>query len=155
MIQAGDETFGWHYTYLNKMITYKENRVKKKSIIYVSLIFVLAICVNTIYAETNLSGTWEGPTYVEGPGIELVLTLELKHEDGKFSGIMNDDLGYIDSEITEASFKENVLTFTVNVQPPEGDVPMIFKLKFENDTLEGNWSAGDGLYEGNWKAEKK
>ena len=28
----------------------------------------------------NLTGTWEGPTYADGPGIELTMTLVLKHE---------------------------------------------------------------------------
>ena len=129
--------------------------MKKNIVLFAVLIFVCTIGINSIHAQANLTGTWEGPTYVEGPGIDLMLTLEIKHEDGKITGRINDDLGYIDADITDVSFQDNVLKFTTEAQPPEGTIPMVFELKFENGVLDGKWNVGEGLYEGTWAAEKK
>ena len=63
-------------------------------------LFVLSGLVFSL-AGTDLTGTWEGETYVEG-GPTLVLTLTLEHEGEVITGTLADDIGYIDAEISEA-----------------------------------------------------
>ena len=74
-----------------------------------SLLFILPQAFSQ--EQTNLTGTWEGPTYVEGAGIELVMILVLEHKDDTITGKLNDDQGYIDSEIKEVKLEGNVFTF--------------------------------------------
>jgi len=104
--------------------------------------------------KVDLTGTWEGETYVEGGPI-LVLTLVLEHKDNTITGNLNDDAGYIDSEISEAKLENDIFTFKVVAQAPEGEVVLDFKVTVAGDSLEGEWQAEDGSYSGSWSAARK
>ncbi len=119
---------------------------------------ILALFAGLILADAepaiNLTGTWEGPTYADGPGIELTMTLVLKHEGETITGAINDDLGYLDCEIKDPKIEGGVFTFSATAMTPDGDVPVDFKLNISEAALEGEWTAGDVAY-GSWTANKK
>ena len=104
--------------------------------------------------KVDLKGTWEGETNVEG-GPVLVLTLVLEHQNNTITGTLNDDAGYIDSEISEAKLENAVFTFKAVAQAPEGEVVLAFKVTVAGDTMEGDWEAENGAYFGSWSATRK
>ncbi|UCC39286.1 MAG: hypothetical protein JSV96_16030 [Candidatus Aminicenantes bacterium] len=118
-----------------------------------SFLFLFISPLAPSQAKVDLNGTWEGSTLVEGAGIELVLTLVLEHKADTITGKLNDDQGYIDSEITEVTLENNVLTFNAIANTPDGDIPMSFKMTVTGDKMEGEWEAG-GVY-GSWSPERK
>ena len=95
----------------------------------------------------------EGPTLVEGAGIELVLTLVVEQEGDEIKGKINDDQGFIDCEITEPKLEGNTFTFLAVANTPDGDYEMIFEVEIEGNTMTGTWEV-EGMY-GEWTAEKK
>lgn len=128
--------------------------MKKQVTAVLSMIILLGSLPVLLQAEMNLTGTWEGSTYVEGPGIDLFLTLVLEHKDNTITGKINDDMGYIDSEISEVTLEGNKLTFKAVAMTPDGDIPMTFKMEVGENEMTGEWNAGDMAY-GTWTAVKK
>lgn len=124
---------------------------------FLSVVFIFCILVlsfNLTFAQkVDLSGTWKGATFAAGPDIDLNLTLVIEHKDNKITGKLKDDLGFINSPITEAKLVENTLTFKSIAQTPDGDVDMTFKLSVKKDVLDGSWKADDGTT-GDWTAKK-
>jgi hypothetical protein len=122
-----------------------------------SLILALALFVlsGVVFSsgKTDLTGTWEGETSVEG-GPTLVLTLTLEHKGDAITGTMTDDMGYIDSEITEAKLEGEVFTFKAIAQTPAGEVALNFKVTVAGDSMEGAWESEDGAYSGEWTATR-
>jgi len=102
----------------------------------------------------DLTGTWEGPTFAEGAGIELVLTLVLKQEGDTISGTIKDDQGYIDCEIEEPGLENEILKFKAMAVTPAGDLAVEFEMTVKGSDMEGEWQAEDGTY-GIWNPEKK
>lgn len=127
-----------------------------KKIQYMALMLALLTGLTLADSEqaVNLTGTWEGPTYAEGPGIDINITLVLKHEGDAITGAINDDLGYIACEITDPKIEGDVFIFSATAMTPDGDVPVNFKLTISESTLEGEWTAGDVAY-GSWTANKR
>ena len=104
--------------------------------------------------KTDLTGTWEGETYVEG-GPTLMLTLALEHKGDAITGSLSDDMGYIDSEITEAKFEGEVFTFQAVAQSPAGEIVLDFKVTVTGNSMEGAWESEDGAYSGEWTATRE
>lgn len=119
-------------------------------------ILISATCFAYSQDKINLTGTWQGPTTANGPDFEipLVLTVVLKQSDGKITGKLYDDAGYVDGPITKVKVKNNVFTFEAVAQTPDGDIGLKFELNMKKDTLDGKWDGNDGTY-GNWKALRK
>ena len=128
--------------------------MKKMQLIGLMLALLTGLTLANSEQAVNLTGTWEGPTYVEGPGIELSMTLVLKHEGYTLTGVLNDDLGYIDCEITDPKIVDGIFTFSATAMTPEGDWPLTFELKVSESELEGEWRSGD-MANGSWTAHKK
>jgi len=122
-------------------------------LLVLSLLFTIGIAFSQ--AKLDLTGTWEGSTYVEGPGFEMFFTMVLEHKDGVITGKLNDDMGYIDSDITEVKLDGDVLTFEVVADSPEGEISMSFTMECSNSELKGEWDAGGGAAYGEWTAGKK
>ena len=121
-------------------------------LLVLSLLFTIGIAFSQ--AKLDLTGTWEGPTYAEGPGFDMVFTLVLEQKNDVITGKLNDDLGYIDSDITEVTLTDGVLTFEAVANSPEGEIFMSFTLKCSNSELKGEWDAGGGAAYGEWTATK-
>jgi len=126
-----------------------------KRVLSTALIFcILVLSFNLTFAQkVDLNGTWQGATFAAGPDIDLTLTLVLEHKDNKITGKLKDDLGFINSPITEAKLVDKKLTFKSIAQTPDGDVGMSFKLTVKKDALDGSWQADDGTT-GDWAAKK-
>jgi len=126
-----------------------------KKFMPVVLIFCfLILAFNFTFAQkVDLNGTWKGSTFANGADVDLTLTLVLEQKINSISGKLKDDLGFINSPITEAKLAENTLTFKSIAQTPDGDVGMTFKLTIKESILDGDWKAEDGVY-GSWKAKK-
>jgi hypothetical protein len=123
-----------------------------------SLILTLTVLIfsGSLFSseETDLTGIWEGETYVEGgPALMLILSVEHKGED--ITGNLSDDMGYIDSEISEAKLEGDVFTFLAVAQSPEGDIVLAFKVTVAGDSMEGAWEAENGAYFGEWTAVRE
>lgn len=121
-----------------------------------ALFLVLFLISSMAFAQegNNLTGTWEGATWVAGPEIELVLTLVLVHDKDKITGKINDDAGYINCEITEVKLEKNVFTFNAVANAPDGDVIMTFELKVAGDKIDGQWTT-EGGFSGTWTPQRK
>jgi hypothetical protein len=124
---------------------------------FLSVVFIFCILVlsfNLVLAQkVDLNGTWQGATFAAGPEIDLMFTLVIEQKGSKITGKLKDDLGFINSPITEAKLVENNLTFKSIAQTPDGDYDMIFKMNVKNNVLDGSWTAGDGA-NGDWTAKK-
>lgn len=120
------------------------------------LVFSLLFSAGAAFSQSklDLTGTWEGSTYAEGPGFELTFTLVLEHKNDTISGKLNDDQGYIDCELTEVKLTDDVLTFEAVAGTPDGNLPMTFTMTCSNDELKGKWEAGMEAY-GDWTAVRK
>ena len=127
----------------------------KKVLPIIMIFFILILSTSLAFSQkkSDLTGTWKGSTFVNGPEIDLVLTLVLEQKADVITGKLNDDLGYINSPITEVKLKNNVLTFKSIAQTPDGDVEMTFEMAVTKETLDGTWKAGDEAY-GDWTAKK-
>ncbi len=128
--------------------------MKKLHILLLMLILSCSSSLLDAREAVDLAGTWEGPTYAEGAGIELILTLVLKHEGDGISGTITDDQGFIDCEIEEASLDNDVIKFKALAVTPAGDLLVDFELKVTESTMEGEWQAEDGT-SGIWNPAKK
>jgi hypothetical protein len=128
--------------------------MKKLNICLLMLILAGSAGLLDAREAANLTGTWEGATYAESAGAELVLTLVLEHEDGAISGTIRDDMGYLDCAVEEASLKNGILKFKAMAVTPGGNLIVEFEMKVEGSAMEGEWQAEDGL-SGTWNPEKK
>ncbi|MFA9453261.1 MAG: hypothetical protein ACERK6_05030 [Candidatus Aminicenantaceae bacterium] len=128
--------------------------MKKLHIILLVMTLSFGFSLLVAREAVDLTGTWEGPTFAESAGAELVMTLILKHEDESLSGTIKDDMGYLDCEIEEASLESGILKFKATAITPIGDLIVDFAMKVSESTMEGEWQAGDGS-SGTWSPEKK
>lgn len=115
--------------------------MKKIIILAVCLtVAVLLILANVFAQKTDLSGTWTGFTIL-GDGSRANLNLILEKATGGYTGKINDDAGAMpEMAIKNVSFKENVLAFEIDYQ--EGGETQLIKieLKYDADSLKGNWT---------------
>ena len=122
-----------------------------------SLILALTVLVfsGSLFSsgKLDLTGTWEGETLVEG-GPALFLTLTLEHKGDAITGSLADDMGYIDSEITDAKLEGENFKFQAVAQSPAGEIVLIFDVTVTTDAMEGAWESEDGAYSGEWAATK-
>jgi len=128
--------------------------MKKRLILMLLMALSLGFSFLDAHGAADLSGTWEGPTYAESAGAELVLTLALKHEGEFISGTIKDDMGYLDCAIEDASLENDVLIFKAKAVTPAGDLIVKFAMKVAGSMMEGEWQAEDGS-SGVWSPDKK
>ena len=128
--------------------------MKKKSIILLTMILSCGFSLQYANGAADLNGTWEGPTYAESAGAELVMTLVLKHEGDNISGTIKDDMGYLDCKVEDATLEDDVLKFKAMAVTPVGDLIVEFSMKVAGSAMEGEWQAEDGS-SGTWSPEKK
>jgi hypothetical protein len=124
------------------------------TLLALSVLFLFISLLAFSQEKVDLNGTWEGPMHVEEAGIDLLLTLALEHKDDTITGKLNDDMGYINCDITEAKLENDVFTFEAVAVTPDGEIPMSFKMTVTGDKMEGEWDAG-GMAFGTWAPERK
>jgi hypothetical protein len=128
--------------------------MRRKLLLIMGLaVFILSSFVFSL-GKTDLTGTWEGETYVEG-GPTLVLTLILEHKGDEITGTLADDMGYIDAEISDAKLEGDAFSFNAIAQTPVGELTLIFKVTVAENSMEGAWESEDGAYAGEWTATRE
>lgn len=129
--------------------------MKRAMPVILALLVICLMSTAVVHAQkkVDLNGIWSGSTFVNGADIDLILTLDLKEKDGKITGKLSDDMGYIASDISDVTFEDAVLKFSAAAVAPEGEIPMVFEMTVVADTLKGEWTAD--YYNGKWKAVKK
>ena len=118
----------------------------KKSSIYLSLfVFLIAFCsVISFSQDVDLTGTWEGSTFVPDQG-EDELILVIKKEEGEYAATISDSLGMLmDTECEDIEFKEGSLTFNFTIVQDIESLTVWITLQVEGDTMKGYWETGDG-----------
>jgi len=127
--------------------------MRRNRMVLMTLSLLMIIGIAYSQEKLDLTGTWEGSTFAEGPGFDMVFTLVLEHKNDAITGKLSDDMGYIDSEITEVKLDGDVLTFEAIAMTPDGDVTMVFTMKCSAGELKGEWDAEGEAY-GEWTATK-
>ncbi len=121
-----------------------------------SIFLFLIFCVPAISQEKiDLTGTWKGSTYIEEADLELVFTLVIKYDNGKITGHFTDDMGYIDSPISDQKLENNIFTFKVVAQIPDGEITLSFRMTVTGDEMKGEWEGVDYPAFGTWNAKRE
>ena len=118
----------------------------KKSSAYLAL-FVFMITVCSIFAfsqEADLTGTWEGSTFIPDQGEDEVILVITKNE-GELAATMSDSLGMLtDIECEDIEFEDGTLTFNFTITQEMESQTIWITLELEDDILKGYWETGDG-----------
>lgn len=116
-----------------------------KRIFPLLLTAALALCLGSHFGqETDLSGTWEGTTYVPDAGDDKV-TLTLKKEGETYSGTVSDSMGLaVESKLENAQFKDGTLTAEFIIFNGSDYVRISLVLKVKEEMLVGHWSDPGG-----------
>ena len=120
--------------------------MKKAISIFALAAFVLVTASGLVYGqEVDLSGTWIGETEVPDAIDPDEMTLVLKKENGEYTGRITDSMGMLDNtECEDIEFKDNKLTFNIEVDTGTEYLRVYLTLKVEGDTMTGYWEAEDG-----------
>jgi hypothetical protein len=127
-----------------------------KKIITIFVVTTVLVLTTLLFGvETvDLTGTWVGTSLVEEADMELTFSLILEQTGSTVTGHMKDDMGYIDSNITEAALDGVTLTFLVTAMTPDGELEMAFDVQVEGGKMDGAWEI-EGMASGEWSAEKQ
>lgn len=108
------------------------------------LFLVMILSAGLIFAASeDLSGTWEGGTYVDGNPVTLTLVLT-KTESG-YTGKMSDDVGFTqDTEIENVKLEGKEMSFSFTADNGSDYLTVFVKVTIEGDTMTGTWESEDG-----------
>jgi hypothetical protein len=118
----------------------------KKSSVYLTLsVFLLAFCaVLSSGQEVDLTGTWQGSTFVPDQG-EDGMTLVIKKNEGEYTAKLSDSLGMLmDTECEDIEFSEGTLTFNFSISDGMEAFTVWIALEVEGDTMKGYWETAEG-----------
>lgn len=94
--------------------------------------------------DSDLTGTWEGSTYIPDSGDDQV-TLVLKKEGETYSGTVSDSMGMAnESELENGKFVDGTLTAEFTIFNGSDYMKIKLTLKLSGDLLVGNWESADG-----------
>jgi hypothetical protein len=100
------------------------------------------------------SWTWTGPSRNGGPGRPVKATLALK--DGTLTGSVAGRNG--DTPIEDATFKDDMISFSVTRTMGDNKITMKYSGKLEGDTITGTYERpnpdGGDPVKADWKATK-
>jgi len=130
----------------SRIDVYQKEELMKKSLARLALfVFLISLC--TIFSfsqDVDLTGTWEGSTFVPDQG-EDGMTLVIKKEEGEYTATITDSLGMLmDTECEDIEFEEGTLTFNVSIAQEMESLTVWITLEVEGDTMKGYWETGDG-----------
>lgn len=120
--------------------------MKKITLFFTLTVLVLAAASGLMFGQSvDLSGTWVGETEVPDAIEPDEMTLVITKEDGEYSAKISDSMGMLDNtECEDIEFKENELTFNIEVNTGEEFMTVYLTLKVEGDTMTGYWESDDG-----------
>lgn len=128
--------------------------MKRYILTSLSLLFVF-LAVNSCFAEGNneLTGTWEGVIYLADLDIDMEIVLVVAEKNGTVTGRITDDWGYLDCDIIDPKFEQNILTFKAMVESSQSDHQMVLRMRVAGNGMTGQWESL-GSY-GDWSLVKK
>lgn len=117
----------------------------KKLIFLFFLTIGLALSLGTLFGqETDLTGTWEGSTYVPDSGDDQV-TLVLQKEGEVYSGTLTDSMGLANESLLEnANYVDGTLTADFTIFNGSEYMKIKLTLRLSGDLLVGSWESEDG-----------
>ncbi len=117
----------------------------KKLIFMLLLAAALVFCLGTLFGqETDLSGTWEGTTYVPDAGDDQI-TLVLRKDGETYSGTLSDSMGLaVESKLENVQFKEGILKAEFVIFNGDDYVRISLTLKVSGEMLVGHWADPGG-----------
>lgn len=120
--------------------------MKKITLFFTLTVLVLAAASGLMFGQSvDLSGTWVGETEVPDAIEPDEMTLVITKEDGEYSAKISDSMGMLNNtECEDIEFKENELTFNIEVNTGEEFMTVYLTLKVEGDTMTGYWESDDG-----------
>jgi hypothetical protein len=117
----------------------------KKLIFPFFLIIALAFALGPLFGqETDLTGTWEGTTYVPDSGDDQI-TLVLQKAEGSYTGTLTDSMGLAnESKLENTKFVDGTLTAEFMIFNGSDYVRISLTLKVSGELLVGHWEDPDG-----------
>lgn len=117
----------------------------KKIVFLVFLSIALAFALSPLFGqESDLTGTWEGTTYVPDAGDDRV-TLVLRKEGETYSGTVTDSMELAnESKLEYAKFVDGTLTAEFTIFNGSDYVRIKLTLKVSGELLVGHWEDPDG-----------
>ena len=95
--------------------------------------------------QTDLSGTWSGPTRIPNMSDNDQITLILKKAGDSYSGSVSDAMGMVNEAALEnVKFENNALTFEFVVSVNGQNERVSNKLDYKDGKLVGSWWTEDG-----------
>jgi hypothetical protein len=96
-------------------------------------------------AKPGVVGTWTGHAVVGDDGSQIEITLVLERTDLGYAGKISDTSGFVpETSLREIAFRDNKLTFELDLAQPSGTVLIKIELLYDKDTLKGVWYNPDG-----------
>jgi hypothetical protein len=117
-----------------------------KRLVFLFLLTVgLAFALGPLFGqESDLTGTWEGTTYVPDAGDDQV-TLVLRKEGEVYSGTVTDSMGLaVESKLENAQFGDGTLKAEFTIFNGSDYVRIRLTLKVSGELLVGHWEDPDG-----------
>ncbi|MGB7294857.1 MAG: hypothetical protein WBC70_04645 [Candidatus Aminicenantales bacterium] len=117
----------------------------KKLIFLLILTTALAFCLGTLFGqEADLTGTWEGTTYVPDSGDDRV-TLTLRKEGETYSGTVSDSMELaVESKLENVQFEDGTLKAEFVIFNGSDYVRISLTLKVSGEMLVGHWADPGG-----------
>ncbi len=117
----------------------------KKLIFLLFLTVALVFVVGPLFGrEIDLTGTWEGTTYVSNAGDDQV-TLVLRKEGETYSGTVTDSMQLaLESKLENVKFADGTLTAEFMIFNGSDYIKISLTLKISGELLVGNWEDPGG-----------
>ncbi len=124
-----------------------------------TLIMVLMLFASfSLFAQkpVDLVGTWVGMATLEGETEHNELTLVLELEEGELSGHLSAQLGEVDEvPLVDITLEEDVFSFSLSVETPNGVFTLNFKMNVSGDYMEGELEFPELGSTGTWEATRQ
>ena len=111
---------------------------------------ILSVFVFTLFPgallcqEADITGGWEGTTYVPNQG-EDGLILIIEKTEGVYKVVISDTFGMIQgAEADDVSFEEGTLSFNFSIYDGYEDMMVWITLEVNGDKMSGYWETADG-----------
>jgi hypothetical protein len=117
----------------------------KKLIFLLFLTVALVLVAGSLFSqEVDLTGTWEGTTYVQNAGDDQI-TLVLRKEGETYSGTVTDSMQLaLESKLENVKFADGTLTAEFMIFNGSDYIKISVTLKVSGELLVGNWEDPGG-----------
>ncbi len=117
----------------------------KRRIFLLALTAFFVLNLGTIFGQAeDLTGTWEGTTYVPDAGDDTV-TLTLRKEGETYAGTLSDSMGLaVESKLENVEYNDGTLKAEFVIFNGDDYVRISVMLKVSGEMLVGHWSDPGG-----------